>query len=280
VAGETWCWGTILDEQDLDRPSSLQAPHHVALFDRFEDLTADFHGHVCGLRRGEGITCLGSSEAPFHGIWPILNTERVTQLADGAGDVNAAIESDGSLVYWAWGHRVDASRDAGCTFSSQSVRDYMLHAQPLSRGPFVQVASTGAGSCALTAEGVVSCFGVNLENGFGPYLGTNGPIACMPEGVSGLEGVEARTILSSTCVLSNIGRLHGWGWQEYVASPPQPTAFVPLAMDVGFPRLREACGFQVTECGVADDATVWCRGWLPMGDETAHRTPFRIEGLS
>jgi alpha-tubulin suppressor-like RCC1 family protein len=136
----------------------------------------------------------------------------------------------------------------------------------------VSIVSGAQHTCALTAQGVLSCWGLGDVGQLGRPGGgdpaTPGPVDV--QWPTGTYVVSAATGSSHTCALISDGSVYCWGWNTfgqlgnatnvgaYDPTPPNPT---PAKVDFAWPQppVALAAGFAHT-CALLSDGTVYCWG--------------------
>lgn len=206
----------------------------------------------------------------------------VTQLT-AANDLACALKADGSV--WCWG--TNANGEAG----DGSTEPHLTPVAVSSLGAATQVVTgRGAHTCAIRADGGVSCWGLNSHGKLGNGSLVDGTQA-LPGPVPGFGAGPVRQLALGghhTCARdsgdqvwcwgNNAGGLLGNGISPDGESMPTPVESVVVA-----PMVQIAAG-QNDNCGVAAGGTVWCWGLNDVGigdgsTSATHPVPVQVLGL-
>ena len=140
--------------------------------------------------------------------------------------------------------------------------------------PVTAIATAGH-SCALAADGTVSCWGPNNRSQLGDGTTTN---SATPVPVVGLSGVTA---IASTCALTGAGTVYCWG---DVTGGPLENSPTPVLV-AGLTGVTAIISGGLHTCAITRDQTVHCWGNNDYGQlgnrtRTDSATPVTVVGLS
>jgi Regulator of chromosome condensation (RCC1) repeat len=155
------------------------------------------------------------------------------------------------------------------------------------------VAAGASHTCALGADGVVSCWGNNIDGELGSGSGIGGLMVATPAALSGLSGPAAaiatgayyKDLEGYTCAVMVSGGVECWGRDMFGIGPaPGVLALVPTALP-GLANTTAVALSGFSGCALLADATVVCWGLGPLGQPGPHpdsysATPIGVPGIS
>ena len=152
--------------------------------------------------------------------------------------------------------------------------------------PVTAIATGGAHSCALAADGTVSCWGKDDSGELGNGLVTTSATST-PVSVVGLSGVTAITAgFNRTCALGTDGTVHCWGDNHdgELGNGTTTDSATPVSV-VGLSGVTAITAGLNHTCALTADRTVHCwgdntYGELGTGTMTSSLTPVSVVGLS
>ena len=209
TSGAVKCWGANYDGQ-LGNGTGTRSLVAVAVKDLGSSVQAitTYSSHTCALMQDNGIRCWGENSSGQLGDGSNSNRlvpVSVNGLTTGVAAVSAgegytcALLLDGSVKCWGNNFlgQVGDGTSAGSISTPVSVRG-------LSTG-MRAIAAGGGHTCALSAEGGVTCWGnSDVSASFAPVdvVGFGGPGATVAAGKY------------HTCVLTAAGGVKCWSWNE------------------------------------------------------------------
>jgi len=222
--GRVQCWGWNAHGQlGNGSRSSSTIPVPVSGLQTATALSSG-QAHSCALLADGGIQCWGLNlgrlgDGTYHTSGPVSvsNIQGATAVSAG-GTHSCALLIDGSI--WCWG----ASGPLGNNKQSGAVSPVLVQGI---RGA-TAVSAGGAHTCALLSDARVKCWGDNTSG----QLGNGGfaPLALVPVGVDGLEGVTALSSEAAhSCALLSDGSVQCWGDYDPQATAP---SLVPQVLNL------------------------------------------------
>ncbi|MEZ5169635.1 MAG: hypothetical protein R3A49_02680 [Acidimicrobiia bacterium] len=231
--------------------------------DGITDATAVATGpaHACALRKAGTVSCWGEVEMLGDGTWEPdrpAGPEQVEQIIDATavsvGDKHACVLlADGTVS--CWGDNSDGQ------LGNDAVGDFERIPVPVEGITDATAIASGTNdTCALLADGTVSCWGMIV-------LGNVTGIQPTPVSVNGAPDTDipgARATSESCAVVKN-GAVGCWSWTEYPG--------VAVNLVAGATAISSGAG---GNCALLADGTVSC--WI-QGD-LGYRTPARVPGVA
>ena len=261
--GTLWCWGGNRAGQLGDGTTvSRSTPGQVTAVGATLDLAVS-NGVTCAVQSGGTLRCWGDNDFGQLGIGVTsaqptpravanLGTS-VAQLAAGA-DFFCARRTDGGVACWG----IDPASQPGDGSGSIVCQPSPLEVAALAR-PVTQVAGGDEGSCALSTDGQVWCWGwvSNAAGGF--------ELRAVPFQVPGLPAtiVEVAVGSSHACALANDGTLWCWGRNDNGQLGDETNAFfseAPVQVSTLGPTVAEVATGGTHTCARTADGTLWCWG--------------------
>lgn len=311
AGGEVYCWGEnsnyelgIGDNDDRLLPARVPLPHPATQLVRSQQQIWALldNGEVWGWgvntqgQLGVGNTTAHTTPQPVVDVSSVALTNAIQLVSsDGLTDLGSACalvddDGDGAGTVFCWGENQSGQRGRG------SVGADGLFAQPIvGLTSVVQLASTNsAGSghrCALTSNGIVSCWGDNTHGQLGD--GTN-TTSGTPVTVN-LAGNQARQLalaggeFGTTLAVLDNGTVRTWGDNQsgQLGINSTSNSNVPVS-----PVLASIAGVAISgqgnnthACALSSAGEVFCwgengQGQLGLGDITDRLIPTSIESLS
>ncbi len=222
AAGRVSCWGDASEGQQGVDPAAVSGrcrgrpcrtvPTAVPGAPSLRTIEAGWL-HTCGLSAAGAVVCWGDDtldqlgrSAPGSGPEPVEGLPPgVTQVSAGAIHT-CAVTGDGAVYCWGDG----SEGQLGQMVAVDSPRPVAVQGLP---GPVTEVAAGGYHTCALLADGAVSCWGQNRWGQLGDGTRTS---RSMAGPVAGLAG-PARSLAvgaAYTCALLRSGAVQCWGSNE------------------------------------------------------------------
>ncbi len=257
--------------------------------------------HTCALTSDSRVACWGAN---YHGqlgnggtnylalpvavdASGVLAGKTVTQISAGGSDGwgsawgsavgnpdgahSCALTSDGLVA--CWGSNDHGQLGNGNT-SDSAVPVAVDNNGVLAGKTVTQISAGNQHTCALTSDGLVTCWG---RNDFG-QLGNGGnsdsvlPVAVDASGV--LAGRSVTQVSAGgvhTCALSSDGQVACWGWNVSgeLGNGGTRNSAVPVAMDasgvLAGKTVTQVSAGQAHTCALTSDGQVACWGWNVSG---------------
>jgi alpha-tubulin suppressor-like RCC1 family protein len=241
--------------------------------------------HTCAVKADGGVRCWGANGNGQLGDQTLVNRTSpvgVSGIKDAtavaAGDAHTCARLvDGTVI--CWGANADGQLGDGTL-----VQRTRANVTVIGVSAAVAVASGQAHTCAVLANGTVSCWGRNTNGQLGN--GTTKP-QTKAAGVSGLTGVAAVAVGGAhTCALGSDGSVKCWGDNALGqlglgTTVPQ---LAPAAVALDGPAMAIAAGMAHT-CALLSDGSARCwglneNGQLGDGTVAQRTTPTPVSGLA
>lgn len=265
--GLVWCWGgnlygqlgrgtTSLRELDLGEPVALPAPGRATA------ITAGTY-HTCALLVDGRVSCWGSNSSGQLGVgmWspgdrsipsaPIsLQGSGRAKAITAGGSHTCALHTDGTIA--CWGYNLYGQLGDGGNTNQFATHDII----GLPGG--VRAVSVDAGldhTCALQANGAMTCWGRNGDGQLGDGTTTN---RNQPVSVSVPANTHATAIQAGgfhTCALYGAGTVTCWGYNQWGQLGLDPTTFATLTAPSGTLSLPGGPPTQAIDLAVGDSHT-------------------------
>ncbi|MGH7459968.1 MAG: RCC1 domain-containing protein [Longimicrobiales bacterium] len=135
---------------------------------------------------------------------------------------------------------------------------------PDSERAYIQVATGGQHTCALTASGTAFCWGRGRDGELGDGRSAN---SFEPVRVAGdLHFTSITAGEAHTCALATDGRVYCWGWAVFaqLGNPNSAVTNRPVAVESDLQFTAVSAGTHHT-CAIAQDARVFCWGFNRWG---------------
>lgn len=243
---------------------------------------------VCALKKDGTVACWGEHMGPgqSNGVGSDINAPRtingffdISELAVADGHV-CGLKIDGSVSCWGGNSLGQLGRNTGDVYFSDepAAVDGLSDAVSLSSGFFH--------TCALRANGLVSCWGSNQDGQLGNGERDSGK-HYVPSVVNGLSGVVSMAAGSTyMCALMATGEAACWG-ENYNGQLGNRLAIqniAPVMVNGVFMAVGVAIGYGHS-CILIADGTVKCwgensEGQLGDGSRIARSTPITASGLA
>ncbi len=219
ASGDVSCWGANNSGQlgsdgngEIGLPNSLVP---IAVLDLTNTVAiAAGENHTCAINSSNGVSCWGLNTSGQLGngtttgvIGPVAvaGLTNVVAISAGADANTCALLADGTVRCWGSNSngRLGNGDTLGTTFLTPQTVTGVINAVALTSGH--------GHSCALLADGRVSCWGNNVYGQVGDSvtLGGGRPTAVVVGGVSNAVAVTAGG--SYTCALAASGTVSCWG---------------------------------------------------------------------
>jgi alpha-tubulin suppressor-like RCC1 family protein len=292
--GSLDCWGDNrfgqLGTGDLERRAAptriaVDAVGKIYLPTGQGELSSDRAVFTCSLSTAGALDCWGDNRFGQLGTGDTQPRPRparvkglatVERAAAGAGHA-CAQTSDGAL--YCWGNNQQGQLGVGSTASSPT--------PAVVTGLDTGVASVTAGgfhTCALRADGRLSCWG---SNEFGQVAAPAGAPATRPTDVDlGARATRIAAGADHTCAIVSDGTVRCWGDNRFgqlgSGDAAVKTAPVAVALPASATQIYPA---RTSTCALLSDASLHCwganrDGQLGTGDTTAHAEPVRAGGAA
>jgi titin len=215
---------------------------------------------------GNGTTTSTTSPVQITTTGTPLNGKTIAGITAG-GQTSCAVTTDG--VGACWGDNSSAQLGTG-TFVTKSTVPVAIR---MTSGPFVgkqlaQVSVNDHHGCGVTTDGVVACWGLNVQLGNGT-TSSYSPVAPTTSGtpLSGKTIKQVATGEAHTCVVTTDGVVACWGVNGYGELGNSGTSDSPTATQVvtagtplaGHTAKSISAGHSHT-CVIADDNKPYCWG--------------------
>jgi alpha-tubulin suppressor-like RCC1 family protein len=237
--------------------------------------------HACALVR-TGVDCWGLDGQGQLGDGAVANAPRLARVkglgpeiqALAAGGIHTCAITERGRVF-CWGFNGSGQLGDG----TRHERIHPVAVRGLS-GRVVEVAAGGLHTCALTATGVVECWGSNASG----EIGGGGKASLKPRPVKGLPKAQAIAVGESTsCAVTTAGGVECWG--SNVASRVGRGSRAPVKIGgIGGRVISLALG-PTHMCALLGDGSVKCWGQNDQGQLGDGRAgsdrprPARVLGL-
>jgi alpha-tubulin suppressor-like RCC1 family protein len=235
---------------------------------------------------GDGITTYTFSPAP------VENLAKVTALSAGQYHT-CAVQAGGTVACWGLnsGSQLGHATTSSCTIPNNTTGptaprtiDVPCGLTPVAVTGLANARAVGAGSghsCALLADGTVSCWGNNSSGQLGD--GTTSS-RTSPGAVSGLDGAIALAVGEvHACALLADGTVRCWGGNAYgqlgngMLGPTESSA-LPVAVS-GLTQATAISAGATSSCAVSTDGSIRCwGGTAALGPGVA--TPVAVANLT
>ena len=182
---------------------------------------------------------------------------------------------------WCWGRPGESGMLGDGTSATRSTPAPVPGLADVTR-----VVATSWSLCALSAEGVVWCWGSNERGGLG--VGSSEPNVGLPARVIGIDdAIDLAAGYNTVCAVQRGGSVLCWGRtnDEHSLGGTGGGVFVSSPSPVaGLAQVRAVAVGALFACALHDDGTVSCwgrndRGQLGDGTTTPRVTPLRVSGL-
>ena len=288
TAGSVLCWGSN-DQGQLGDGSTQFRATPVPVLGLGTSVVAIDAGeyHTCALTSGGAVRCWGDNQDGQLGdgsrsdrLTPVTATGLVSGIAavSTGGNHSCALGSDGSVR--CWGRNADGQLGVGNTTAA-------LVAAPVAGlpGPISAISAGLAHTCAVSASGVLHCWGRNVEGqiGDGTLFNRSRPVM-----VTGLSGATRSVSAGGqhTCALSTAGAMQCWGNNDrgQIGDGSFQTRTRPVAVSgLGSGVTAIASGY-IHSCALRSGGSALCWGdnfWGQLGDgsTTLRNVPVQVNGL-
>ena len=299
--GEAFCWGDNSDGQlgddsgadqllpalvqidtpvDAVAPGSSDSPVAVSGLTNAVQIGAG-EKHTCALLEDGSVQCWGWNDNGQLGDGTTTDRSSPVEV-DGLTDAVAiavglrhscAMTGDGSV--WCWGRAAYFAIGHGSRYNDALTPGLVEDLPEVSA-----LAAGGHHTCALTAEGVVWCWGSNGQGQCGS--GGNNTIEFSPVEVD-LPPIESLALgQAHSCALSEQGEAHCWGWNNYAQLGNDSTTSTnePAPVD-GLEDIVGLAAGNYHSCALTAEQGLWCwglntDGQLGDGTTEARLTPVRV----
>lgn len=228
--------------------------------------------HTCGIKEDNSLWCWGGNGQGQLGLGDLVDHPKPTQVGtDQWTDISGhnfehtcGIKFDGSL--WCWGDNTMGQLGNGGSGSSADEKAPSL----VDEGPFHQVSTGGAHTCAVDTAGALWCFGANHNGRLGrgaPDPSQAPPLEPLPQKVGeGYAQVQAGG--GMTCAIDTEGSLACFGMnnlgQVGVGSDGVNVDQV-TPQTIGDAKWRASSGGGSHACGVQESGGLYCWGSSEYG---------------
>jgi alpha-tubulin suppressor-like RCC1 family protein len=261
AAGEAYCWGRGgLGALGIDTLRSATVPTHVTTGGfRYQTLGA-YDDRTCAVTAASELYCWGAGEHGELGNGQNLDRPTPTlvpgrlafsSVAPG-GDHTCALTTTNDVFCWGMG-------DHGQLGNGSLANLSLPGARAGTTDKYRTVSAGASHTCALTTEGVVSCWGVNndgqLGNATTVTLSLPQPIA------SDLRFTAVSTGFRHTCAVSTGRTIYCWGLGSngQLGNGTLTTRLSATAVSSDLSFVSVAAGGQHT-CALTDDGRAFCWG--------------------
>jgi len=286
TTGALKCWGyNLWGELGLGNSTEQVAPVAVPALGTSTVAVAAGQGYICALSSGGAIKCSGGNYNGQLGVGDTIN--RLTPTAAlgtsyvsvEAGGWHACALTAGGVVR-CWGANAQGQLGLGDTVDRTSPTDVATLGTSN-----VAVVTGGMHNCALSASGVVKCWGYNGvgQLGLGDTANRTSPAAVAALGTSTVDLAAGG---NHTCALTATGAVTCWGYntngQLGLGDTTNRTAPVAVTA-LGTSTLAMAAGGSHT-CSLTAAGSVKCWGWnvhggLGLGDSLDRLGPVDVPAL-
>jgi hypothetical protein len=269
--GDVVCWGDNAYGEIQRPPTPGRGAISMPLALPQWKSAKEIHGtwqQTCALLADASVACTGTSPAGTRGAsWTIPSVVGSTAIALWTAG-GCALAPDATV--WCWG-----DDDEGQLGNDTASLDYTSTAVRVSNLVGVTAIASGDSgfTCALLADGTVSCWGADSTGqlGSGPYMctgGNGGSCSHVPVAVSGLHDVTAIAAGASfACAVLAAGGVACWGdnGNGELGNGTTDTVFSPVAVPglAGVTAIS-ASGFHA--CALLQGGTVACWGQDSYGE--------------
>jgi alpha-tubulin suppressor-like RCC1 family protein len=280
------CWGYNMFGQLGDGTlTSSSSPAQVVGLTSGVAVVAGGESHTCALLTNQTIKCWGFNAAGQIGdgrsryrVGPVA-VPALTSSVKGifaAESHSCALKTNGALVCVGFNNQGELG-DGTTVWTSTPTTVTGLP------GSVTTVAARGRHTCAITAGGVLSCWG---NNSYGEIGNGTTSVALTPVTVIGSGVSQAAAGDSHMCAVVS-GALKCWGWNDagQLGDGSTTNRTTPTAVNGLGPGVAKAGAGEHHTCAVTTLGAVLCWGkndFGQLGDGTTinHPTPTAVTGLS
>ena len=228
--------------------------------------------HTCAILDNGSLKCWGSNSYGQLGIGTTdavaVTTPQEVNLGTGrtaisvavGGSHTCAILDDGSLKCWGRNnyHQIGTGTQVD-----------VYTPQVVNLGTGRTVISVGVGSshtCAILDDGILKCWGFNLQGQLGTGTQVNAPTPQIINLGTGRTAVSVSLGSQHTCAILDDGNLKCWGSNSYGQIAGSGYSFSPRVVDLGVGRTAISinAGYSHT-CAVLDNSSLACWGQNSQG---------------
>lgn len=257
--GQLWCWGDNATRQLGASLLDLGVPQPIASEETFTSVAITDAG--CAVTTGGRLLCWGDNTDGELGIDPAILTERglpdeFSEL-DGVAAVTAAESHRCALMQDAtvrcWGR----NRNGQLGNPDITENPSWIPRQVEGLANVVQLVAGSEATCAIVADGTVSCWGDNQYGLLGRRLDA-GSFSSTPMQVPKLADVVQLTLgVAHACALRQDHSVLCWG--KHAHHIPSVAPHIVAPSEVPFlSGVLEVSAFDFKTCGLNSDHTVTC----------------------